>query len=82
MKTIILFLFLLIVMSPKVKAIFSEICGMDVKYGTMDLASDKVDINAIAIDKNGIQWDVFCLWKNGAPQYITYENPEKVNSWL
>jgi hypothetical protein len=82
MKFLSIILLFIITMSPTAKQAFSDICGMKIISGTIDIQDNQSIINAIGINKDGIGWEITCWWKNGLPQFIVYENPKKINAWL
>ena len=70
-----LILAFLITMSPQALSAFSHITGLQITTGTIDLLENHQEITAIGI-RDGVSWEVRCLWKGGVPRFIFLENPQ------
>ena len=81
MKTIVLIMVLIITMTPTAMKAFSQICDMKIKSGTMTSLNTGALIEAVG-NKNGIDWNILCVWKGGMPTWIYYSNPKIEDVWL
>lgn len=81
MKSVAWLMIIMIIMSPTAMDAFSQICDVKIKSGIMYLLNTGAFIEAVG-NKNGVSWEITCVWKGGVPVWIYYSNPRIDDVWM
>jgi hypothetical protein len=81
MKYIVGLIIIFMVMSPMAMDAFSQICNVKIKSGEIHLLGMGAYIEAVG-NKNGVSWEISCVWKGGIPIWIYYHHPKIDDVWM